>query len=75
MNERIVADDERYVMKSRGQIVANDRAALREYKRRAKIQKDKSKEINILRKDVDDLKEDIKDIKSLLQKILKKDNQ
>lgn len=70
MEERTVADDERYAMVSKGILVAKDRSALNEYKKKAEKQKDNNKTLNTLRRDVDNLQSDISDIKSMLTQIL-----
>lgn len=73
-DEKIVSDDTRYVMKGKGQIVAHDRTALREYKRQAHREHQKHEEINTLRNDVDNLKSDISEIKSLLSELVNKED-
>lgn len=75
IEEKIVEDDERYVMVQKGIIVAKDKTALNEYKRYAKRQKEKSKDINTLREDVETLKTDMNDIKSMLSELIKRNNQ
>ena len=65
-----VKGDHRYVKVASGSIVAKDRMALNEYKRKKENNDMERGVINNIRQDVDGLKNDISDIKMLLTKLI-----
>ena len=68
--ELTVSTDRRYVKVASGSIVAKDRMALNEYKRKKENNDMERGVINNIRQDVDGLKNDISDIKMLLTKLI-----
>ncbi len=68
--ELTVSVDNRYSKVASGSIVAKDRMALNEYKRKKENNDMERGVINNIRQDVDGLKNDISDIKMLLTKLI-----
>ena len=68
--ELTVSVDNRYSKVASGSIVAKDRMALNEYKRKKDNNDMERGVINNIRQDVDGLKNDISDIKMLLTKLI-----
>ena len=68
--ELTVSVDNRYSKVASGSIVAKDRMALNEYRRRKENDDMEQGVINNIRQDVDGLKNDISDIKMLLTKLI-----
>ena len=68
--ELTVSVDNRYSKVASGSIVAKDRMALNEYRRRKENDDMEQGVINNIRLDVDGLKNDISDIKMLLTKLI-----
>ena len=68
--ELTVSVDNRYSKVASGSIVAKDRMALNEYKRKEENNDMERGVINNIRQDVDGLKNDISDIKMLLTKLI-----
>ena len=65
-----VRGDNRYVKVASGSIVAEDRMALNEYRRKKESDEMEKGVINNIRQDVDELKSDMSDIKMLLTKLI-----
>ena len=72
--ELTVSVDNRYSKVASGSIVAKDRMALNEYKRKKENNDMERGVINNIRQDVDGLKNDISDIKMLLTKLIEDKN-
>ena len=68
--ELTVSVDNRYSKVASGSIVAKDRMALNEYKRKKENNDMERGVINNIRQDVDELKGDMSDIKMLLTKLI-----
>ena len=72
--EEVVGDDNRYVKVASGSIVAEDRMALNEYRRKKESDEMEKGVINNIRQDVDELRGDMSDIKMLLTKLIEDKN-
>ena len=68
--ELTVSGDNRYSKVASGSIVAKDRMALNEYRRKKENVDMERGVINNIRQDVDGLKNDVSDIKMLLTKLI-----
>ena len=68
--ELTVSVDNRYSKVASGSIVAKDRMALNEYRRKKENNDMERGVINNIRQDVDELKGDMSDIKMLLTKLI-----
>lgn len=65
-DEKLIDDDERYVMASPGIMVAHDKSALQQYYRRAAEVHQKQEELNTIKDDVSRLSNEVSDLKSLI---------
>ena len=72
--ELTVSVDNRYSKVASGSIVAKDRMALNEYKRKKENNDMERGVINNIRQDVDELRGDMSDIKMLLTKLIEDKN-